>query len=380
MDQTESKKTIRTFALASFLNDFGADMVHSLWPIFLTQTLGLNMFFLGLIEGVGDALISISQAVSGYISDRIHRRKIFIWVGYLLSAVSRIGSAMAHGWPLALTSKVIERTGKMRDAPRDAIAAEVSDRSNRGSNFGILRTMDSLGGVCGALIALYLVRFLPIRTIFLYASIPSIIGVFVILLVVKEQHNGITLYEGLHWKNLSRSFRWFLLLSAIFSIGSFSYSFLIIFAKNFGFPIVVIPALYLVYMIGATVVSYPFGHMADLVGRRIVILLGFIFWAFTMAALILHQGLFAVFLSFVFFGFSKGALETVQRTFVSELAPSGYVASALGTYKLVVGLAALPASLVAGALWDRFGMFMPFYLSLILTAIASVMLIFVDGK
>jgi len=378
--KTKEKKTIWTFALVSYLNDFGADMVHSLWPVFLTQVLGLNMAVLGLIDGLGDAMISISQAVSGYVSDRIRHRKIFIWIGYLLSAVSRFGFAIAQGWPMVLFSKLVERSGKMRDTPRDAIAAEASDHHDRGSNFGILRTMDSFGAVCGVLVCIWLVKFLPMRTIFVYAAIPSLIGAILVLTLIREEHNGYTLYEGFHWKNLSVNFKWFLALSALFSIASFSYSFLLIFAQKFGFSLVQIPMLYLIYMAGAMVSSYPLGHLADTLGRRIVILMGFLFWAATLSILILSQGHIAIILSFLLFGFSKGAIETVQRTFVSELAPHNYVASALGTFKLVVGLSALPASLIAGLLWDSMGIFAPFHFSLTLTAIASVMLIFVDGK
>ena len=355
-------------------------MVHSLWPVFLTQTLGLNMALLGLIDGLGDAMISISQAVSGYVSDRIRRRKIFIWVGYLLSAVSRFGFAIAQGFPMALSSKLVERAGKMRDTPRDAIAAEVSDGHDRGGNFGILRTMDSFGAVCGVLVSIWLIKFLPVRTIFVYAAIPSIIGAILVLTVIREEHNGTTLYEGFHWKNLSGSFRWFLVLSALFSIASFSYSFLLIFAQKFGFTLFEIPVLYLIYMAGAMVSSYPLGHLADNLGRRIVILMGFLFWAATLSILLLSQGPIAIVFAFLLFGFSKGAIETVQRTFVTELAPHNYVASALGTFKLVVGLSALPASLIAGLLWDQVGMFAPLHLSLILTVVASVMLVFVDGR
>ena len=380
MPLSHSKKVIRTFALVSFLNDFGADMVHALWPAFLTQVLGVNMVILGLIDGVGEALVSISQAVSGYFSDRIHRRKIFIWLGYLMSAVSRIGYAFAMSWPVAFVSKIVERSGKMRDAPRDAVAADLSNHHNRGGNFGILRTMDNLGALCGALAAIVLIRYLPMRTIFLYAAIPSIIGAILILIFIREHHNGFRLYEGLHWKNLSASYKWFVLLNGIFSIGTFSYSFLLIFAQKFGFALATLPLLYLIYMAAATVSSYPFGRMADAVGRRLVILMGFVFWAATLATLLLSQDAYGIFISFVFFGLSKGALEAAQKAFVTELAPTHFRASALGTFKLVDGLTALPASVIAGELWERFGAFAPFHLSLVLTAIAAVMLVFVDGR
>ena len=152
----DSKKIVATFSIASLLNDIGFHMISPVWPLFVTSFLGADMTILGLIDGSGDALVSISQAVSGYVSDRIRKRKIFIWTGYLFGSISRVGYALSLSWPQLIPFKILDRTGKIRGAPRDAIVADVSTRENRGRNFGLLRAMDNLGAVCGVIITVFL--------------------------------------------------------------------------------------------------------------------------------------------------------------------------------------------------------------------------------
>src|SRR3989339_958047 len=159
MEQNESlpagrqeKKTIRIFAWGSFLNDLGSDIIYPIWPLFVTSVLGANMAVLRLIDGLGEAIVSISQAASGYVSDRIKKRKVFVWVGYLCGGVSRIGYSFSVVWQQLAVFKVLDRAGKIRGAPRDAIIADISTAENRGSNFGLLRGMGNLGGGCGLVI------------------------------------------------------------------------------------------------------------------------------------------------------------------------------------------------------------------------------------
>jgi len=155
---TNSKKTIHTFALASFFNDLGSDIIYPIWPLFVTTILKANMTALGFLDGLGEALVSISQAASGYFSDRIKKRKVFIWTGYLLGACSRLGYSLSTVWQHLIPFRIMDRSGKIRSAPRDALVADLSTEKNRGKNFGILRTMDHLGAVCGILICIFLSR------------------------------------------------------------------------------------------------------------------------------------------------------------------------------------------------------------------------------
>jgi MFS family permease len=139
-DKGKSKKTVRIFAAASFLNDMGSDIIYPIWPLFVTEVLKANMAVLGFLDGLGEALVSLSQAASGYISDRIRRRKIFIWTGYLCGSVSRIGYALSGSWPHLIPFRILDRGGKIRSAPRDALIADVTTEANRGRIFGFLRT------------------------------------------------------------------------------------------------------------------------------------------------------------------------------------------------------------------------------------------------
>lgn len=379
MEEKENKKTIRTFAAASFLNDFGSDIIYPIWPLFLTTVLGANMAILGFVDGLGDALVSISQAISGYLSDKIRRRKVFVWTGYLCGTASRIGYAFSTVWEHIIPFRILDRAGKMRGAPRDAIIADASTDQNRGRHFGLLRAMDNLGAVCGIVfcIVCFWVLNIGYRELFFFAAIPSIIGALLVIFLIKERRlEGKQLFKGLSFKDLNRNFKMFLLLSALFALGSFSYSFLLIYAKQFGFDVIFVPVLYLVFTVFAAVFSYPFGRLADRIGRKIVLFVSYVFWGAVCLIFIFLQTYWLIVFTFVLYGLHRAALEPVQKTLVAELAPSDYRASSLGGYQMVIGLCALPASLIAGILWESMGIETPFYLSLGLTVVSSLLLLF----
>ena len=204
----ETKKTVRIFALASFLNDLGSDIIYPIWPMFVTSVLGANMAVLGLLDGLGEALVSLSQAASGYVSDRIRKRKVFVWIGYLCGGASRIGYSISGIWQHLIPFRILDRAGKIRSAPRDAIVADISTKENRGYNFGLLRAMDNFGAVCGIVVSIVFLNILGYRKLFLLAAIPSLIGALIIFLFIKEQKVSDTkIYKGLTVKHLDRNFR-----------------------------------------------------------------------------------------------------------------------------------------------------------------------------
>lgn len=378
MDEQQSRKTIRTFAWASFLNDFGSDMIYPIWPMFVTTVLGANMAVLGLLDGLGEALVSISQAISGYLSDRWQKRKVFIWVGYLCGGLSRVGYALSTAWPHLVPFRILDRAGKMRGAPRDAMAADASTQENRGKNFGILRTMDNLGAVFGIVFCILFINWLGYRMLFWIAAIPSTLAVVLVLWRIKEAPlPERKLYKGLEFFHWDPNFRLYLTLSAIFALASFSYSFLMILAKEAGFQPGFIPVLYLIFTAVASLFSLPFGRWSDRIGRKSVLIIAFLLWMVLCAIVIWAKGPWVLYAVFILFGLHKGALDPVQKTLVAELAPVDRRASVLGAFQMVIGLCALPASVIAGALWDRLGLHAPFILSLGLTLCALVLLIFV---
>lgn len=379
MDKPDSRKTVRTFALASFLNDLGSDMIYPVWPLFVTS-LGANMAVLGFIDGLGDSLVAISQAVSGYLSDRLRKRKIFIWLGYLFGALSRVGYALSPTWHWLVPFRVLDRSGKIRNPPRDAIIADVSRDLNRGGNFGIIRAMDNLGALCGILVTIALIEYLGYSQLFLIAAIPSVLAAVLIAARVKERKDAVSAYKGLRLADLTGNFRLFLLLSSVFALGSFSCSFLLVFAGKFGFKTVTIPVLYLTLTAFAFLSSIPFGRLSDRFGRKPVVMVSFLLWGLVCLDLVLVQSTAAIWLAFVLYGLHRGALDTVQKTFVAELVPEEYRASGLGGFQMVIGLVALPSSVIAGLLWDNIGLLAPFYFSLALSVIAVVLLLFVKDR
>lgn len=382
-DEKEDKRTVWTFASASFLNDFGSDMIYPVWPLFVLA-LGANMEILGFIDGLGDALVSLSQAASGYVSDRIRRRKVFVWTGYVFGSVSRVGYALSSVWQQLVPFKILDRAGKMRGAPRDAMIADASTDENRGKHFGVLHAMDNLGAVFGIILCIALLYFFswPYKSIFLLAAIPSVIAIILVLVVIKEKRTtGRRIFKGFSLKDIDNNFRLFLVLSALFALASFSYSFLLIFANRSGFPTYTVPILYLIFTVFAAFFSYPFGRLADRIGRKNVLFLSYGFWGLLCLIFIFLQAYWwAILFTFVLYGLHRAAIDPVQRTIVSEIAPVQYRASSLGAFQLVIGLCALPASLAAGILWDTVGVVMPFVLSLALTVVSAVLLLWVKEK
>ena len=379
-EEGKSRRTIGALGFASFFNDLGAGMIHPVWPLFLTGVLGANMSVLGFIDGLGEALVSISQAASGYLSDRLGKRKVFVWLGYAVPILSRTGYALSTTWQQIIPFKILDRAGKIRGAPRDAIIADLSSRMNRGTHFGYRKMMDNLGALGGILICILLFHLTGYRILFLIAALPSVIATILIVLCISESKPERRIHAGLRLSDIEGDFRRFLILSSLFALGSFSYSFLLIFAKELGFGITSIPALYLIFTAAASLTSLPLGRLSDRIGRRPLLMFSFLLWGLVCLLFITTRSHYALILGFILYGCHKGALDTVQTTFASELCPVAFRASSLGSLRMIVGLCALPASFIAGLLWDRINLYAPFYLSLMLTVFSMVLLLFVKDR
>jgi Major Facilitator Superfamily. len=376
--EEENKRSIRAFAWASFLNDFGSDMIYPVWPLFVTSVMGANMAMLGLIDGLGEAFVSISKAISGYISDRIRKRKFFIWSGYILGSISRFGYALAPSWQWLIPLKILDRSGKMRSAPRDALVADISTNQNRGGHFGLMKAMDNLGAVCGIVVCLLLFEHIGFTNLFLIAALPSLASAFLIYTYIKENKvSDKKLFADFTFKDLDANFKLFLILNSVFTLGAFSYSFLLIFAGKCGFKATYLPIFYLIITVTAAIFSLPMGKLSDKIGRKKLMYLAFILWAAICSSFILSTNSIVVVAAFVLYGLHKAALETVQKTYTSELCPDCFRATGLGVFQMAIGICALPASLIAGFLWDKINMQAPFYLSLALSLVACFMLLFV---
>jgi MFS family permease len=362
------------FSIASFLNDFGSDMIYPIWPIFLSSVLGANMAVIGLVDGIGDAIVSLSQAASGYVSDRLRKRKFFVYAGYLMGSASRIGYAISSTWQQIIPFKILDRAGKIRGAPRDAIIADLSTRKNRGRNFGILQAMDNLGAVFGILLTIAFFGILGYQNLFLIAAIPSVIAALLVIFIIKERKTTKKIFRGIKFHDMNPNLRLLFIANAIFALGAFSYSFLLVFANKAGFSAGFVPVLYLIFTLVASISSIPFGKLSDKIGRKAVLAISYGLWAAVCIGFAFSSNPAFIVLAFMLYGLHRGAFDTVQRAFVAELAPKNFRASVLGGFQLVVGVVALPASLMAGILWDSYGMIVPFSFSILLSVIALALL------
>ncbi len=295
-----------------------------------------------------------------------------------MGAASRIGYAISTVWQHLIPFRILDRAGKIRGAPRDAIVADISIQQTRGKNFGLMRMADHMGAVVGILICLAFFKLIGYRNLFMLAAIPSFLSALLIFLKVKEtKQSDKVIYKGMSFRDMDRNFVLFMILSGIFAIGNFTYSFLLIHAKQSGFQIAFVPVLYLVYTIAASLTAYPFGRLADKIGRKTVMQISFFLWGLVCLVVLFFDTRLMIFLMFILYGLHKGAIEPVQSAIVSELAPIKYRASSLGAYQMLIGLCAFPASMVAGLLWDIISFRAPFYLSLGLTILAGMMMLFV---
>lgn len=378
-------KNIFILGLVSLFTDLSSQMVFPLIPLFLTTVLGTGAYAVGIVEGAAETTASLLKVVSGYWSDKIKKRKPFLLFGYSLSSITKPLFAFANVWFFVLCVRVIERIGKgLRTAPRDAIVAESCEACVRGKAYGFHRAMDGIGSVLGAILAFLLLPILGYRNIFLFAFIPGIIAVFVILLLkeknipIKKETKEISI--KLSFKELPANLRLFIIISSIFALGHFGYAFLLLKAKNIGLADNTAILLYVIFYIVYTICTIPSGILSDKIGRKPVLIIGYSVFAITSLGLIFTSDIYSIILFFIIYGIFYGMIDGVQRAFVVDLAPTHLKATALGTFHTAIGLVALPGGFIAGLLWDKINSEATFVYSFILTIIALSLFIFVKNN
>ncbi|HVP37048.1 MAG TPA: MFS transporter [Terriglobales bacterium] len=373
------KKNIFFLGLVSLLTDVSSDMIYPLLPVFLTDVLGSSKVFVGLIEGIAESTASVLKIFSGWFSDKIGKRKPIVILGYSLSSVSKpILALVTSAWQV-LFIRFADRTGKgIRTSPRDALIAETSEGQKRGASFGLHRAMDSAGAILGPLLAFVLLPLLNknYRHLFLLASIPAFFSILVLFIWVKEARTkraaSIHAEKKTSFK-FDAKFKLFVLVVALFTLGNSSDAFLFLRAKNLGVNIVFIPLLWGLFNLVYTLSSTPAGILSDKIGRRKIILFGFLVYGlsylgFAFANRSLHVWIFFAVYG-IYYGFSDGALRAFVADLVKDEDKKG---TAYGFYHGAVGLCALPASLILGYLWQSFGAHIAFSFGAALALSAGV--------
>jgi MFS family permease len=377
-------RNIIIVGFVSLFTDLSSQMVFPVVPLFLLS-LGASAWVVGLVEGAAETTASLLKVFSGYWSDKIKRRKPFVFAGYSLSAITKPLFAFAQSWPFVLFFRVVERVGKgIRDAPRDAIVAESVDVSVRGKAYGFQRAMDGIGSFSGAIIAVILLPLFGYRDLFLIAFFPGIIGVLFILFIKEKREQNIPMKRSstpfrVSMKRLPRNLQIFILVSTVFACANFGYAFLILKAKNIGLSDNTALLLYVLFYIVYTFFTIPAGMLSDKIGRKPVLIAGYVLFAATAVCLLFTSQLYMLIFVFILYGIFFGLIDGVQRAFVVDLAPSDLKGTALGTFHAATGLIALPAGFIAGLLWDKFSPQATFLFALGLAICSLLMFSFVKN-
>lgn len=374
-------RAVVALGLASFFTDFSSEMIYPLLPVFLTGVLGAGAISLGIIEGVAESTASLVKVVSGIWTDRVRRRMPFILAGYGLAGFVRPLIGLAGSWLTVLGLRFTDRIGKgLRTSPRDALIADVTDPAQRGAAFGFHRSMDHAGAVVGPLVAALLLSFnMPLRQVFLLAVIPAAAVMIVLLRGVREHgiHHAPSPASTTfgHWQELGRELRLLLLAVFIFTLGNSTDAFLLLRLSDAGVPATWTAVLWSLHHVVKMVATYIGGRLSDSVGRRAMIFSGWAFYALIYLAFGWVDSMVVLIGVFLAYGIYFGLTEPAERAWIAELVPAHLRGTAFGYYNSAVGIGALPASILFGALWNAFGVQVAFAVGAAFAIVASALLL-----
>lgn len=376
-------RTVIALGFVSFFTDMSSEMIYPLLPLFLTGVLGASAITLGMVEGFAEAAASLLKVVSGIWTDRVSRRKPFVFAGYGLAGIVRPLIGLATGWPFVLAMRLLDRVGKgIRTSPRDALIADVVEPDQRGRAYGFHRMMDHGGAVVGPLVAALLlsVAGFSLEWVFLSAAVPAVIVMVVIFTAVKEPQRPTdepaegTLKRG-NWRELGGGFGVFLASLFLFTLGNSTDAFILLLLSDAGIPVGWIAVLWSLHHVVKMPAAYFGGILSDRFGRRRMILAGWMVYGVIYLAFAFFTSQTALVVIFLAYGLYFGLVEPSEKAWVADLAPAHLRGTAMGFYHGTIGIAALPASLLFGALWYSFGAHIAFGVGAGLALGASALLL-----
>jgi len=364
-------KNVLVLSLASFFNDIGGETIKRAIPLYLANILGIKASIIGLIEGIADATPQLFQPLSGWLSDYFQKRKPLVVFGQILRSVMML-LFWATSWPHVLLLRFLDRSGKgITNAPRDALIAASSSARHLGRSFGLNRAADNAGAVVGMVIAGFLAlsaqrtathlnRFI-FQRIVLLAVIPLIISLTIISLFLKDVPGRLR-GQKINWRQaLGKKFYLFLLLSFLFTLGNSSDAFLVLKAQLVGLSLWQIFWLLAAYSLISALSGLPLSTLSDKLGRKKLLVAGWLLYA-AVYFLFAHAGsMTSVVVIFLFYGLYYGLTEGAAKALVADITDRDHRGTAYGIYNLVVGGTLLPASLIAGFLWQTIAPAAAFY-------------------
>ena len=386
-------RNVFAISLVSLLNDISSEIIYPLLPAFLLLTLNASAGVVGIIEGTAESISSLLKLFAGYFSDKRGKRKGFVVWGYALSSFVRPLLAFAGSWYQVFALRLIDRVGKgIRSAPRDAMIADAVTVKERGLAFGLHRAMDHTGATLGPLFGYLLVLLFAgdrvaltpgdFTSVFLLASIPALAAVIVVSFFVRESYKpgprpkndaAPALPVKLSLRGFDGNFKGFLIIIAIFTLSNSSDAFLLLRAQSVGISVQELPLLWAVLHVSKVVSSLYGGHLSDILGRRRLIVAGWILYAAVYAGFAFVSNAISVWILFLVYGIYFGLVEGAEKALVADLVKPEQRGTAYGLYNLAFGITVLPASLLMGFLWDWRGPQTAFLVSAVLGATAAIL-------
>ena len=388
-------RNVLALSLVSLLNDTSSDIIYPLLPAFLALTLGASPFAIGLIEGFAESVASLLKLFSGYLSDKFNNRKLPVLLGYSLAAITRPFLALVTSWPQVLVVRVTDRVGKgIRGAPRDALIAASVPKSERGFAFGFNRAADHLGAVLGPIVAFALMSFFASNTatptaddyrqVFLFASVPVVLGLFVVIFFVKETKRPVAPEMlppvKLSLKEFDGNFKRFLAVIAVFTLSNSTDAFLLLRAQETGIHPAILPLLWMVLHLSKVASSLIGGSLSDRIGRKKLIVAGWIVYALVYCGFAFVTSAWQTWALFILYGTYFGMTEGVEKALVADLVPEQKRGTAYGLYNLAFSITVFPASLLFGLLWTVYGSTTAFLISSAISVAAAILLLTINTK
>jgi len=371
-------KNILFTGLTSFLTDTSVKMVYSVMPMFL-MSIGASKISLALIEGIAESTASLIKGLSGFWSDKIGKNKPFMLIGYGLSALIIPLYTFVVSPVQVLILRFIERFGKgIRTAPRDSLIAGSVLNNETGRSFGLQKAMDNSGAIAGPLVAFTLLSLFHenYRMIFLIAGIPAILAIFVIIFGIKEaRKNKHDLFTRFHFKDFPAKYYLFLGIIFIFTLGNSTDALLLVKANETGVTVVLIPVVYLITNTVSVLASIPIGSLSDRIGKEKILITGFVIYAVVYYGFGVTTSTGAIIALFALYGLYSAATDGIQKAFISDITDSNKKGTGLGIYNALLGITLLPASLIAGFLYDKVNSSIPFYFGAVTAALSALLML-----
>jgi len=364
--------------LTSFFTDTSTKMVYSVMPLFLLS-IGASKTTISLIEGIAESTASLLKAISGYWSDKIGKNKPFMIIGYGITAIITPLYALARIPIQILFFRFFERIGKgLRAAPRDSLISGSIKKNEAGKTFGFQKAMDNSGAIVGPLIAFLMLSIFPLNYsyIFLLATIPAILGVLTIIIFIKEAKtekkettNKISL------QLLPKKFYFFLIIIFVFTLGNSADALLLVKTSETGIDKSYIPFVYMIFNTVSVLLAIPIGKLSDRIGREKLIILGFLIYAIVYYFFGRFNNINVFIFLFMLYGFYSALTDGSQKAMISDIVSKDLKGTGFGIYHAVLGITLLPASLIAGLLYDKVNSNAPFYFGSVMALIATLLMI-----